>query len=108
MSEREGKFLGTYFDRDAVMRLARALAFLSWAVAAIYALDLAVGLGTFGLQYARGFLGGMGFTDLAQNALYIVERAVHGIVYFAVLQALSCGVLILLDVEDNTRRAARE
>ena len=104
MRDREGKFLGTYFDRDAVMRLARILNILAWVVAAIYAVDLAVGVGTLMLQYLRGLMFGMGFTDIAQNALYVLERPVHGIVYFAVLQVLSKGLLILLDLEDNTRR----
>jgi hypothetical protein len=60
-----------------------------------------------GLQAARGFMVGMGPTDLAQNVLYIVERPLHGVLYFALLQALSKGLLILLDMEENTRRAAR-
>ena len=101
----ERKFLGTYFDRDGVMRLSRILRTLAWVVAGIYALDLLVGLGTFGLQYLRGFIGGLGITDLAQNLLFILERLVHGVVYFAVLQTLAEGILILMDVEDNTRAA---
>jgi hypothetical protein len=99
------EFLGTYFDRDGVMRLSRILRVLAWVVAGIYALDLLAGLGTFGLQYLRGFLVGMGITDLAQNLLFILERPVHGVVYFAVLQTLAEGILILMDVEDNTRGA---
>ena len=101
------QFLGTYFDRDGVLRLSRILRMLAWVVAGIYALDLLVGVGTFGLQYLRGFIVGLGITGLAQNLLFILERPVHGVVYFAVLQTLAEGILILMDVEDNTRQAGR-
>ena len=103
------EFLGTYFDRDGVMRLSRILRALAWVVAGIYALDLVIGLGTYALQYLRGFMVGVGITDVGQSLLYILERPVHGVVYFAVLQTLAEGLLILMDVEDNTRgvRASR-
>ncbi len=108
MSGDKERFLGTFFDREAVMRVARALMILSWVVVAIYAADVVVGLGSFALQYARGFMGGMGFTDIFQNLLYVLERPLHGIIYFAVLQTLGHGLQIALDVEENTRRAARK
>jgi hypothetical protein len=108
MTEEKRPFLGTYFDRESVMRMARIIAILSWAVAAIYALDVVVGLGVFVLQVLRGFMVGMGFTDTLQQILYILERPLHGILYFAALQAVSKGLLILLDVEENTRRATRK
>ena len=108
MAENEKSFLGTFFDRDGVMRFARVLLILSWVILAIYAADVLVGLAAFGLQLARGFLSGMGFTDLLQNVLFIIERPVHGILYFAVLQTLGRALQIALDIEENTRRAARK
>ena len=99
------EFPGTYFDRDGVMRLSRILRALAWVVAAIYALDLLIGLGTFAVQYMRGFMVGVGITDVGQSLLFLLERPVHGVVYFAVLQTLAEGILILMDVEDNTRGA---
>ncbi len=108
MQENKDSFLGTYFDKDRVILLSRVIVILSWIIAAIYAVDVVTGLTVFTLQYFRGFLGPMGFTDLVQNLLYILERPVHGILYFALLQAVSKGLLIFLDVEDNTRRAARK
>ncbi len=108
MTEENGKFLGTYFDRDSVIRMARVIAVLSWVVAAIYIFDIVLSLGVFGLQWARGFFVGMGFTDYVQNLIYILERPLHGALYFAAMQAISKGLLIFLDVEDNTRRAARK
>ena len=106
MSESNSRFLGTYFDRDNVIQMARAIAILSWIVAGIYIVDVVLGMGVFLLQYTRGFMVGMGFTDILQNILYILERPLHGMLYFAGMQAASKGLLIFLDVEDNTRRAA--
>ncbi len=101
-------FPATYFDRDSVIRMAQIIAILSWVVAGIYALDVLVGVGVFLLQALRGFMGGLGFTDYLQNILMILERPLHGMLYFAAMQAVSKGLLIFLDVEDNTRRAARK
>ncbi|HEX8991806.1 MAG TPA: hypothetical protein VF784_09010 [Anaerolineales bacterium] len=108
MPESTERFLGTYFDRDAVIRMARVLAILSWVVAAIYAWDLVLNLGILGLQYARHLIMPMGFTDVAQQLLFIFERPLHGVLYFGAMQAVSKGMLIMLDIEDNTRRAARK
>ena len=107
MPESREKFLGTYFDRDIVLRMARWLAILSWVVAAIYLFDVVLSLGIFGLQYIRHLMLPMGFTDIAQNILFIMERPLHGVLYFAAMQAVSKGLLIMLDIEDNTRRAAK-
>lgn len=107
MPESEKQFLGTFFDRDAVLRLSRVLAWLAMAVAVIYALDLAIGLGVYVLQYARGFMQGMGPTDVFQQIIFLLERPIHGVVYYAVLRALSIGLLIFLDIEENTRRRSK-
>jgi hypothetical protein len=107
VADEQERFLGTYFDREGVLRIAKALIVLSWVVAGIYAADFVIGMGVFGLQYARGLLTGLGPTDVMQNVLYILERPIHGILYFAILQVLARGLQIALDVEDNTRRAAR-
>ncbi|HEX2696142.1 MAG TPA: hypothetical protein VHM28_00445 [Anaerolineales bacterium] len=108
MTEDKGKFLGTYFERDAVIRMARVIDVISWVIAGIYALDFVTGLGVFILQILRGMIFLPGFTDYVQNILFILERPVHGALYFAAMQAVSKGLLIFLDVEDNTRRAARK
>lgn len=106
MTERRDRFLGTYFDRDAVIRMARLLAILSWVVAAVYAWDVVLSLGILLLQYIRHLIMPMGFTDVAQQLLFIFERPLHGVLYFGAMQAVSKGLLIMLDIEDNTRRGA--
>jgi hypothetical protein len=37
-----------------------------------------------------------------------LQQPLPGVFYFFALQGISKGLLILLDVEDNTRRAARK
>jgi hypothetical protein len=107
MIEKDRRFLGTFFDRDSVIRWSRVIAVLAWIVAAVYIADLILSVTILVLQIARGFMAGLGPTDLMMNFLYIIERPLHGILYFALLQALSKGMLIALDMEENTRRAAR-
>ncbi len=66
---------------------------------------LSVGVDT--LQILRGFWAGMGFTDMVQNYLSAFEQPLHGLVYSFALWGISQLLLIFLDIEDNTRRAAR-
>jgi len=111
MSENQEKqqgFMGTYFDRSTVIRISRWAEISSWIVAGLYALDLLVAIGVFVLSNIRGFWAGMGFTDYVQNVLFIIERPFRGIAYFFALQAIGKALLILMDMEDNTRRAARK
>ena len=102
------KFMGTYFDREAVVKVSRWADILSWIVVVVYAVDFLLTLGIFILQYARGFMVGMGFTDTAMNIIFIFELPFRGVVYFIALQGIGKTLLILLDMEDNTRRAARK
>ncbi|MBV6394795.1 MAG: hypothetical protein HFACDABA_00364 [Anaerolineales bacterium] len=106
MSENK-TFPGTYFDRDTVLKLSRWADILAWVIALVYALDLLLALVVFLLSMARGFWVG-GFTDIATNLLYIIERPFRGVVYFIALQAIGKTMLMLMDMEENTRRAARK
>jgi hypothetical protein len=105
--EQAGDFLGTYFSKDTVLRLASVAKILSWAVVIIYALELVVQAGVMILQVLRGFWMGMGFTDVAQSIVYLFEQPLRGVVYFVVLQGMAQALLMFMDMEDNTRRAAR-
>jgi hypothetical protein len=107
MTDKNTNFLGTYFDRDGVIRLAKLIAILSWVMGGIYIFHILISLGVFALQYMRGLMPGMGFTDILQNILYTIEAPLHGMLYFAALQVVSKSLLILLDMEDNLRRVAR-
>jgi hypothetical protein len=106
---RQAGFLGTYFDRDGILRLSRWADVIAWIVLTIY---LLYGLSSL-LSYLGGFLNGLAF-DKGGNFLSTINvladqllRPLPGVFYFFGLQAVSKGLLIFLDIEDNTRRAAR-
>jgi len=61
----------------------------------------------FFLQAARGFIVLPGFTDLAQQIIWLLQPAIPGLWNFIGLQAVGKLLLIFMDIEDNTRRAAR-
>jgi hypothetical protein len=107
MTEKQSNFLGTYFDRDNVIRTARWIAILSWVMAGLYLFDMALSIGSYLLAYSRGLMPGSGLTDILTNIVFNIERPAHGLLYVVALQVTSKGLLILMDVEDNLRRAAR-
>ena len=109
-NESKTDFAGTYFDRDAVLRLATVARILSWVVLAIYALTTILSFAQFIPQFSSGLFfdkGMSAFNVLNLFSPYLVQP-LPGIFYFIVLQAASSGLLIFLDMEDNTRRAARK
>ncbi len=106
--EKRENFLGTYFSKDTVLRLTAVAKILSWVVVGVYALEWLVQALAMVLQITRGYWTGMGFTDVFQSILYQFEQPLRGVVYFVVLQGVSQALLMFMDMEDNTRRAARE
>ena len=100
-------FAGTYFDRDSVIRLARLANIFAWTALIYYAVQVVVSLTTFALQLARGFIILPGFTDFAQQMIWYIQPAMPGLWNFIGLQAVGKALLIFMDMEDNTRRAAR-
>ena len=107
---RQARFLGTYFDRDGVLRLSRWADILAWIILTAYLLSwLFTLLLVFG-QYSNGMFLDKGGTFLnvfnSMLSPYLLQP-VPGVFYFFGLQAVSKGLLIFLDIEDNTRRAAR-
>ena len=106
---RPAGFLGTYFDRDGILRLSRWADVIAWIVLTIY---LVYGLSSL-LSFLGAFFGGLG-GDKGGNFLSTIGvlssqllLPLPGVFFFFGLQAVSKGLLIFLDIEDNTRRAAR-
>ena len=81
---------------------------LGWIILVIYAAQFVLSIGVDILQILRGFWAGMSFTEGAQNFLAAFEQPLQGVVYAFALLGISQLLLIFLDVEDNTRRAARK
>ena len=108
-TEKQEKFFGAYVDRDAVLRLARWAEGTAWVVLTVYLLGWTGQLLMFFAQLFNGmfFQKGATFLDMFNNFLPYFQQPLPGVFYFFGLQALSKAILILLDVEDNTRRAAR-
>lgn len=109
-NEKQERFLGTYFDRDSVMRLSRWAETLGWIVLTLYLLSWALSLLLFIGQYMSGlfFDKGMTFLNAVNIFMPYFLQPLPGVFYFFGLQAVSKVLLILLDMEDNTRRAARK
>jgi hypothetical protein len=110
MSESENSktnFAGTYFDRDSILRLARLANIFAWIALTYYVTQVVVALTVFVLQLARGFIVLPGFTDYVQQTLWTLQPALPGLWNFIGLQAVGKVLLLFMDIEDNTRRAAR-
>jgi hypothetical protein len=106
---RQAGFLGTYFDRDGVLRLSRWADVIAWIILTIYLLSWLSSFLMFLGQYFGGLYFDKGATFLTVISLFAnqIQQPLPGIFYFFGLQAVSKGLLIFLDMEDNTRRAAR-
>jgi len=111
MSESREKFFGTYFDRDSVLRISKAANILSWVILTIYILIWIFTMALFFVQYFNGlYLAKGSETFLTTASLFFpyLQQPIPGILYFFGLQSVSKGLLIMMDMEDNTRRGARK
>ena len=106
--ESKTSFMGTYFDRSIVLRIVRVSEIASWVVLVVYGFQMLLSAGVLALQYARSLMPWAGFTDIAQQILFVLEQPFRGIVYFVGLQAIAKILLMFMDIEENTRRAARK
>jgi hypothetical protein len=106
---RQAGFFGTYFDRDGVLRLSRWADIAAWIVLTIYLLSWIFSILLFFAQYFNGLYTDKGMTFLNAVNMFApyLQQPLPGLFYFFGLQAVSKGLLIFLDMEDNTRRAAR-
>lgn len=105
--EKRPNFIGTYFDRSVVLRIVQVAEISSWIVAVVYGLQFLLSVTVSVLSYMRGFMP-PGITDIAQQLLWVLEQPFRGIVYFIGLQAIAKILLMFLDIEQNTRRAAQK
>ena len=91
------------------MRLARWADIVSWIVLTVYVIYWLSSILLFFSQYFSGLFMDKGATFLNVFNMFApyLQQPLPGIFYFFGLQAVSKGLLIFLDMEDNTRRAAR-
>lgn len=109
-TENRTGFLGTYFDHDVSLRVARWANILAWVLLAMYAYTTLVSLGQQWSLVASGVISYEGYTifDRMSMPTAQISQLVPGLVYFIMLKVAQQALLILLDVEDNSRRAARK
>jgi hypothetical protein len=109
-NENRTGFLGTYFDRDGVLRLARLVGILAWVLLAFYLYTTLISLGQFWSYVATGAASyeGTNIFDRLSIPTMQLSTLSPGLVYFAMLKVAQQALLILLDLEDNSRRAARK
>ena len=105
--ESKTNFAGTYFDRDSILRLARLAGIFAWIALAFFVMQSALSVLVFILQIARGLITVLGFTDAAQQVFWMLQPMVPGVLYFIGIQAIGKFLLMMMDIEDNLRRAAR-
>ena len=109
-TEKQTSFFGTYFDRDSVLRISRWAEILAWVTLTVYLLTWLVSILLYFAQYYNGMFYDKGMTFL--NVLSVFSpyllQPLPGVFYFFGLMTVSKVLLILLDMEDNTRRAARK
>ena len=109
-TDNQTRFLGTYFNRDSVLRLARWAGILAWVLLAMYVYTTIVSIGQFLSLLITGVVSyaGTSIFDRLSIPTLQISQLVPGLVYFVMLKVAQQVLLILLDVEDNSRRAARK
>jgi hypothetical protein len=109
-TEKPTGYFGTYFDRDSILRLSRWADIVAWVTLTIYILSWLSSTLLFFSQYYNGMFmeKGMTFLNAINYFSPYLTQPLPGVFYFFGLQVVSKGLLILLDMEDNTRRAAKK
>jgi hypothetical protein len=109
-TEKQSGYFGTYFDRDSILRISRWAEIIAWVTLTVYLLNWVVSLLLFFAQYYNGmfFDKGMTFLNTLNFFSPYLSQPLPGVFYFFGLMTISKVLLILMDMEDNTRRAARK
>lgn len=109
-TEKRTEFLGTYFNRDTALRVARWAGILAWVLLAMYLYTTLVSIGQYWSLVVSGGVSfaGLTFFDRLSIPTMQLSQLAPGVVYFVMLRVAQQALLILLDVEDNSRRAARK
>lgn len=109
-TEKPTGFMGTYFDREAVLKVARFAGGLAWALLILYVYNTVAAIGQFWFLLASdevSYANANIFDRMMIPTSPVIQLA-PGLVYFAMLKTAQQALLILLDMEDNSRRAARK
>jgi len=92
-----------------VLKIARWSGILSWVVLGIHLFTSSVMFIIFIQQFASGiyYQKGMSIFDLLSFFNPYLTQPIPGVIYFFGLKFVEHALLILLDMEESTRRSAR-
>lgn len=110
MEEKQEPFYGAFFDKSAIIKLARWAGIFSWVALITHLLVFALSFTQFLIQFATGlfFQKGLSLIDLMSFFNPYLTMSIPGIVYFFGLKFVQNGLLILLEMEESARRTARK
>lgn len=109
MEEKRESFYGLFFDKGTVLKLSRWAGILGWVVLIIYLSTTLVSFIQFMTQFVTGvfYQKGMSIFDLLSFFTPYLMQPIPGVIYFFGLKFVENTLLILLEMEENTRRSAR-
>ena len=109
-TEKPTGYFGTYFDRDSILRISRWADIIAWVTLTVYIVSWLSSTLLFFAQYYNGMFmdKGMTFLNVINFFSPYLVQPLPGVFYFFGLEAVSKVLLIMLDMEDNTRRAAKK
>ncbi|GAB4500142.1 MAG: hypothetical protein OHK003_19040 [Anaerolineales bacterium] len=109
MEEKNTTFYAAFFDKSAVLKISRWAGVFAWVVLMIYLLTSLVSFAQFITQFVTGvfYQKGMSIFDLLGFFTPYLMQFLPGVVYFFGLKFVESGLLILLEMEESARRAAR-
>ncbi len=92
----------TYHDPDALFRISSWANVLSWAILVVY-LILFIAQVVIQFQNTRGFN-----ISTALTVVSLLSNLLIGAFFFVVLRAISEGIYIFLEIEEDTKRILEE
>ncbi len=109
MEEKREPFFGLFYDKTAVLRISRWAGILAWVVLAVYLFTFVTSFTQFIVQFISGiyFQKGMSLVDLLSFFNPYLTLPMPGVAYFFGLKFVQHTLLILMEMEESTRRSAR-
>jgi hypothetical protein len=109
MEEKRERFYATFFDKDTVLKLSRWAGIFAWVALIVYLFTTGLNFFQFMQQFATGvfYQKGMSIVDLVSFFNPYLLQSLPGVVYFFGLKFVENTLLILMDIEESTRRSAR-
>lgn len=109
MEEKRERFYATFFDKDTVLKLSRWAGIFAWVALIVYLFTTGLNFFQFMQQFATGvfYQKGMSIVDLVSFFNPYLLQFLPGVVYFFGLKFVENTLLILMDIEESTRRSAR-